>query len=525
MAENDIENDVADFAASELDKQEDDESSIFAGFPDSEDLDFSGGEDDSDSEEFEVFGEEDEDEPEPDVSPDDLDASDPEDDFDADIDEDAETVEDDDELDFLSDPEEEEDYEEEDEDSSGLDKGKAVFYGVVATVLVGIGAAGYFVLMPMLGIGASSQPPQQAQTQSAPPPAYSPDERPEPATIPGSSQQAQSSSSQSNGSPEGLPPSGGERVQVPGMPTNVEQDNIRPTVEGNDVPMPSNEQQMSIPDWSEASDESTGTPENDTGNSMPSLPMPNESSISDEAETSMPSTASESAPSYDETGDALGDVSTKIDTLIGRFDELDQKFVSEDDVQTIVDDAVANIDVSPGANAATAEAVSGLQQTVNDLRGQVESFGQRLSQNSPNNSAVEEIRNVMSSEMKALNQRLDAYESRLEDLNDAADSKKEEAPEQTSSKTDELEKTVARQEQEIEDLKTRGAGIVPPTRPRVYDKYRLAGLSSDTAWIDTPSGVLRFSRGDEIHGVGRITEFREMDGNYIVVTDNGIIVP
>jgi len=66
--------------------------------------------------------------------------------------------------------------------------------------------------------------------------------------------------------------------------------------------------------------------------------------------------------------------------------------------------------------------------------------------------------------------------------------------------------------------------LVPPLKPLVIESANLKGVSRDTAWVSTSSGVVEVKAGDSIPGGGKVVKIVEYEGDWIVVTTDGIVV-
>lgn len=71
----------------------------------------------------------------------------------------------------------------------------------------------------------------------------------------------------------------------------------------------------------------------------------------------------------------------------------------------------------------------------------------------------------------------------------------------------------------------RGGDVDLPSKPMVVDGYALKGVSRGMAWIDTGYGIIQVGVGHSIDGVGKVQRIAQGQGNWMVVTDAGLILP
>jgi hypothetical protein len=67
--------------------------------------------------------------------------------------------------------------------------------------------------------------------------------------------------------------------------------------------------------------------------------------------------------------------------------------------------------------------------------------------------------------------------------------------------------------------------VKPPLKPAKIKGLVLRGVSRDIAWISTATGVVEVKVGDTVEDAGVIQSFQNYRGQWIAVTDKGIILP
>ena len=532
--------------------EDDDQEEALGGFPgdaggfpgadepepefDAEDLfaeDFGGEEPEVEAvEEVDYEPDAPEEDDEPDFEEEDEPESEPEEDFgDDDAGEDAtdEVAEDEDDP-FAN-------LDDEDTGAAAKKKSNMVFLGAVSVMALLIGGVGYAFVMPILSGGGSAPAPvsqyaafygNNAPAAIPTPPEYQAEQQRPPAL------------------PQ--PQAGGNRVQVPGYAPNVDQNQIMPDLGGSAVALPN--AQVVMPEAPMAKPSVPGIP------SMPGLPaggqpaLPGLDAVEAPQGLPDPMTAMGEAPLEPSIGlegiegvdfddpfatsdtssdsgtttdvqplpgaDAADPVMAKLEDLLSRFTDLEKKIVTEDDVIAMVDAAVAKVEISGGD-----EAFKAVQGSIDTLGDNVAELQSRVQTEDAANERIAQLEAKFEEKIANMAEVIASYEEVLKALKE----KDQKVEKVADTKTKKLQQTVSRQQAEIVSLKSRGGAYVPPAKPEVHTNYRLAGLSNDQAWIETPGGVSRFSVGQSIPGLGLIKEFRAMDGHFAVITTNGIIVP
>jgi uncharacterized coiled-coil protein SlyX len=448
----------------------------------------------------------------------------------------------------LDDEDEADAGDEDDESAAPSGKGNLILYGGLAAVLTLVGGAGYMVFQPMLAGGSAPQAVSPLETQA--PAQFQPGAM-EPAAIPQPGQPQAAPAM-----PTALPsPVGGDRVQVPGYPANVDQSTLRPTVSGTPVQLPgaaSSVTPSAVPTMPAMGRpalpapvatqpqpspvlQPAGAPDvlmpAEQVPAMPSLgTTTSEPPVSTEAPDVLPALdlAGLDAPevTLPEDGPAAPLPTAAVETdaplskmgaIMDRLSDLEAKLFTEDDVSKMIDAAVAKVAISSGGEGFNA--VEGMIESLNE---RVTGLEEKLLASTPTEERIAQLEARFEEKIAGMEAMIASYEEMVGQMQ----VKVEDAAKAKEASAAKLKATVTRQQAEIVSLKARGGAYTPPSKPKVYTDYRLAGLSSDQAWIETPGGVSRFTVGQEIPGLGDIIkEFRQMDGNFVVVTSNGIIVP
>ncbi|NDV52906.1 hypothetical protein [Salipiger sp. PrR003] len=430
---------------------------------------------------------------------------------------------------FFSDEDEDEDdghIEEDDDDEDdegpvakeGSKKGKMIFFGAVSAMALLVGGAGYFVVLPMLTGGGSA--PQQsappAYTQQANP-GYTPPTSNAPLAIPGEERlagnQAPSfpampgSETQAPSPSIGLPVRGEEPLDLGGSPSDSQSSGNRPGLE--------------LPDFGNAGElEASPAALEDTP-----LPEATQSSKSNEQ---------------------IANVLTKLDDVLNRLDKFEDDVMTKEETRSLVDEVVSKrlMDLPAPSSEASAPAkeLSALQASLDELSERLKGIEQANGEKVANlEKRVAELSaqktaapaNTPSLQLPVVADTPLTVGTGINPAPSEADSEK--APTKPGVKTASvknseseaarLRRELAAKKRELDALKARGNGVQPPNRPHIFTEYRLAGLSNDLVWIDTPTGVSMFGVGQEIPGAGRIREFMRMNGNFAVVTESGVIIP
>lgn len=68
-------------------------------------------------------------------------------------------------------------------------------------------------------------------------------------------------------------------------------------------------------------------------------------------------------------------------------------------------------------------------------------------------------------------------------------------------------------------------GVVAPLKPPIIEHVVLRGVSRDIGWISTKAGVVEVRVGDTVPDAGVVESFQNYRGQWIAVTDKGIILP
>ncbi|MBO9428521.1 hypothetical protein [Sulfitobacter sp. R18_1] len=419
---------------------------------------------------------------------------------------------------------EEYEYEEEEGSSSGLDKGKLIFWGGTGAVAVALLGAGYAVLMPLFFGGSDApvrQAPPVAQVQQ-----FNPENTPrQPPQIPNV-----------NGprpTPPALPTASNDRIQVPGHPTNVDTNAIRPNLSGQDITLPG------APKLPVAGTFQPGMSENAAP--TPTLPTKIVNAGNDDLLIDLSHNQPKPAPTPAPSGSDMGEVMGKLDSVLSRFDKFEKNFISKDDVEKMVGEAVTkatadlkveglDIDTTDLVRAAD---VKGINDSLSELVERVSAIEKGSDKSTAEvdpeiieakvAERVKEVEVSVAEQMLQMGKTLEAYEAALAELKSKVGTAPVKADDAKVAK--DLKVKLEKQKRELVALKAKGGSFVPQRKPQVISGYRLAGLSKDQAWIETPSGVQRYSVGQDIRGIGEIEEFRAMDGNFAVITKGGIIIP
>ncbi|EPX83501.1 hypothetical protein [Salipiger mucosus] len=445
----------------------------------------------------------------------------------------SEFMEDDDD-----DEEEDDDAFSEESDGAGK-KGKMIFWGAVSALALTVGSVGFFVVVPMLTGGNAQPEPRTPATYEQPANVsrgYSPDSERNPVSIPGET---------GNGSgaqrPEGLPsmpgnsgPAGNGGGQEPSL-------DERPSLGGGnsgsgtpslelDGPDGGTSPGMQLPggtgDRPEKTDASTDMP----GNSlMPDL------TPGDGAQEADPENASADADT--------GTIVAKLDDVITRLDGFEDEFLTEKDTRELVGEIVAR-EVSKAKTTTSGNDAAGSGE-VQVLRTTLEEMSKRLeAMEEKQRTSLEDLEEriaVMDDEGSGP-RGTSADDPTLQLPDVTASTGSDEPEDETAAKEDDtssegaeikkakseaarLRRQLASKKRELDAINAKGRGVSPPSRPHMFTDYRLAGMSNDLAWIETPTGVSMFGVGQDVPGAGRIREFREMDGNFAVITTKGVIFP
>lgn len=66
--------------------------------------------------------------------------------------------------------------------------------------------------------------------------------------------------------------------------------------------------------------------------------------------------------------------------------------------------------------------------------------------------------------------------------------------------------------------------VTPPVKPQVIENWALRGYTNGVAWVEGPAGFLEVRIGSTIPDVGEVTNIQQYEGNWLVVTDAGLIM-
>ncbi len=526
MSEKDFDDELAEIASSGFPGDDDpfseDEEDLLSAFPEELDDGFPGGDNTSDDDD-DLFSGFEEDEEEDDLTEaeglsnsddhhqsDDIDFEDDIEDDDLENDEVEESlVENDDEFDEFDEYDEYED-EAEDGDTSGRDKSKLIFYGAVSAFALLVGGVAYAFVIPSL-FGGGSQPAtqvsqpaptfQQASNNPAPPPAIPSNGNQQDMSIPPVPDQGKPS-----------------RVQVPGYQSNVSKEDIRPTIGGDDV----------------------------TLNPFPTLP---EAKGTDPALSLNPSSTDNDPDEEAASGNTSMDVVlSKMDDMLSRFDEFEENFVTKEELSDLVKGEIEKVSFEASGDIPEdvllkLDGITSIEERITAIEngggdGETADIEELVETKiaSLREAILEEVRKDVvdtSSKMADYEASIAALKKQVEEAtvereSDPAPAKA--APTKTASKEQAakeagLQRKLEQQKAELTALKAKGSDFVAARRPTIIKDHRLAGMSRDQAWIETPYGVSRFSIDQDIPGIGTIKSFKAMDGNFAVITTGGIIIP
>ena len=248
----------------------------------------------------------------------------------------------------------------------------------------------------------------------------------------------------------------------------------------------------------------------------------------------------------EEPGDRLIDLSIKFDNEItdisssisemkeaflatmSRIDSMENKFVSKQDLDGSVRTIVSSLLPKMESNSNNG---SQFEKIISELRNEIQILSSKIDdKNSPviteinNTEELDKLSNqisMMRDEISSLNNQLLSSNNTIKDL--------EAVIEKQDKELTDAKKSVARVRSEAKKRQDAanavGSGIVPPSKPSVISNYRLAGVSRNTAWIESSSGTMRVNVGQTIPGIGLIEAIVPADGNWSLVTENGIIIP
>ncbi len=396
----------------------------------------------------------------------------------------------------VTDEDDETPFDEGDEFEEGEDEGGSKLQGLImpvagVSVIAILAAAGYFMFFS----GGSA--PVVANAPAPAPATYTPTNN-QPPAIPLA--QNQGTVGQVPALPSAVDNSA--KVQIPGLAQDVTPEVARPNLGGQDEvvlanPTPSFEATPPAPKVIDlapiiTNDDPLAEPEKDTAD--------------------------------------LDQVIGKIDSVLAKFDEFEQKFVTKEDVSSLIAQEIKKIPAQAGGPSAV---------EVAELRGAVDELSERIAmlENTSYPSADELTRKQLSAVEQLIEKRFQSMEAKLttqveapvapaEPVVQPAPSKPAPAKVKSeSAETKRLKDQVKAQQKQIAALKARGNAVNPPSKPAILRDYRLAGMSNDMVWIESEAGTSRFTVGQDIPGAGQIREVRQSSTNPAVITSRGIILP
>lgn len=126
-------------------------------------------------------------------------------------------------------------------------------------------------------------------------------------------------------------------------------------------------------------------------------------------------------------------------------------------------------------------------------------------------------------DIKAVLERLDALESKVDDLAESFASKVS-IPAQPSAPAPQVTEPV------LSGLNPNATPVATvdtvdaPLKPRVIQGMSLAGISNDLAWVQQGASTHEVRKGDTLPGAGSVQRFVHYRGDWVIVTSEGIIV-
>ena len=481
-----------------MEDSDDNSENALAAFTDDEDDDDEGDgayfgnanqEDVGDDEGFHFHDDADEEEEGSLVSAEDLSASGQDDNFldDDDEDEDFMRPKDDDE-DFLSGDEEEDEDEYGEDEEDDVEESKSSFLksklmmGVAAGAFVLLSGSAYLYMQLSQAAPAAAVPTVQAQMpipQAAPP---------APAQIPSA--------------PPAMPTANNNVAGIPQAP----QPQAMPVPTG----MPDLPGQMTVPEL----DLSGENPSQTNNISLDISPAK-------EVVPEVPTETSEAVKK--EVADREA-VMGRFDDVLSKLEEMNERFVSSDDVEEIVSKNVGAVQkqlesikvTQAGTNAELTKQIEAMQDRLAAMETEVAALKE-----APSPAEVED--NIIAIKADVETSVVQTVKQQLEDMKAQEAAKKKKAEE--SLRERKLKEQVALQKKQIMEMSSRTQGIVPPKKPKIFDNLKLVGVLGDMVYIQSSDNVYTFKEGDEVSGAGTIVEIRGGvdDFDYSVITTEGII--
>lgn len=331
---------------------------------------------------------------------------------------------------------------------------------VSAIALLGVGALGYTTVLPMLGGGSVPTAPVTAQHNPPPP---SPTGFPAPST----------------GMPSGAP-------RLPPMPSGAGAPTNTPSLPGaNPVAGPAPVSAPALPVVQTPGGERTAS--NAAPVDLPVVPkgpapVP-AMGPSLEAESTAPKAAG--SPSEDVRAvvrDSLSDVLDEVRQVsdgVKRFDGLLDRM----------------------------EAIEKKLEAVSDVDDRLKAIETKI-----------EAVSVLEERLAGLTEKLSEVESEIKRLKGSARAPAAEARRTSSASASAVSVT------KPVPAPVRGASLTPPPKPVIIEGYALKGVSRGVAVIQTPTGMTEAKEGTSLPGVGEVRSIRRSGGDWVVVTNTGVIV-
>jgi hypothetical protein len=235
----------------------------------------------------------------------------------------------------------------------------------------------------------------------------------------------------------------------------------------------------------------------------------------------------------------LDALAAKLDSIDSKLSRMDEKFVSKSELADKIDemlDTKLNKLVDTKFNA-----VGGLEQ--------VATMVNRVEEVATSMNKVNDRLSSLDQQMGGFSAKFDEHAKRIALLEEKLMGKKApraEAPvaeeHEVRTRKGGVDRTMdadarrARVERSEEDRPVRVrhrqvssdetvSRVAPPKKPQVVQGYSLKGVTRDTAWVQSANGMMQVTIGQEIPGVGTISNIGRGDGGWMVVTSGGVILP